>query len=553
MTASATSPVVPCSGAGSCGAMPAERTIWVLDPLTRKLRVPISLLAPSQATVATGTVPSLCMAFLESRCRHTWCRQAHVFPSHIADLRRQALNAPTCCSCHNDPHDTTVLTSRYTHVTVADMPQLTEPIPSSRIALTVGLQRFLTQISATPAGPTSAKPTDVLEIPSRLVCRLHLSHRCRYVEDCNNVHICREYELLLNPPAQLLPALCGISPSSKIVAINDAHFTVTVLAEGDVSDEVFQEMCEAQQKIVQQQPFAFTNNSNSNAAVTPCVQPAAPPPPPPPLQPPAYSVVATSGGHSNSSFLVSAHHDSIANNSDYLVSPLLLSSSLTGASTPSRMQFSNSTAAPSSSVQQQQQYFQQNSTTPVGSTFATPTIGPQAAAPPAGSLHYRTNLGSSPPLPAAIPVEAFSNNSSFLGSSLTGLPPPPPPPPSLANSTTSLLCGGVSPLPRAPPAYAAALHGDLMLPPAAMTTPIRTSQQVSAQTPPSTTASKPLLLRTSVLRVYDVRQQKHPHSTVPPASPSPQRDREFGNTSHMSTQSAGLSSGYPSRDTSVTL
>lgn len=278
-----------------------ERCIWVLDPMTRKLLVPVNYLVPTQATQTPGTVPSLCIAYLENRCRHPWCRQAHVIPSTIHQLRRDALNAPTCCACHGDAHDIGCLTSRFETITIADCTNKSL-IPANRVALTVGLQRHLahnvvpnattnsascspnlcssSSVAVTPAKPATTTPapkggaeeqpagnaspmstlgnttnstTNVtlltatgtnLEIPSKLICRLHLSHRCRYLEDCNNIHLCRELDLHLLPPSHLVGLLCAINLKSPHVVIGDQAYGVSVLHEGEADDEQFELICE---------------------------------------------------------------------------------------------------------------------------------------------------------------------------------------------------------------------------------------------------------------------------------------------------------------------
>jgi hypothetical protein len=244
LNASTTSSLSATTTGSSAAAPPpttsSEKWIWVLDPMTRKLRVPMSYLVPTQATATMGTVPSLCIAFLEGRCRHPWCRQAHVLPHMIAQLRHDALNAPTCCSKHHDPHDTVMLTKRFETITIADC-SMQSPIPTECIALTVGLQRYLAH----------SVPNDVrgpnLEIPSKLICRLHLSHRCRYLEDCNNVHVCREFDLRLHPPPFMMAPLQNLTVTTRTVILGDASYHVTPLAVGEVTDDEFHALCEQQQ------------------------------------------------------------------------------------------------------------------------------------------------------------------------------------------------------------------------------------------------------------------------------------------------------------------
>lgn len=405
-------------------ASPNQKWIWVLDPLTRKLRVPLHLLVPTQATAVTGTVPSLCIGFLEGRCRHPWCRQAHVLPQAISQLRLEALHAPTCCKFHEDPHDISTLTKKYTHIRIVNGPSVavTTPsaahtsfttggtagslnrgasqggiresgtssnrdgelnenseerenksrekygeedkedddaldindinkideaqwkavlesadlIPTERLASTVGLLRYL--VHCAPATSTSvvaplsneeknreekriiseritdtgknegevhADPNEslkplpflfcsssmtketeakeeksgeksmtkkkhqllstseikrllhklqkegylqILEIPSKSICRLHLSHRCRYLEDCNNIHICRAYESWIPPQPTILSTLLHLNENIPTVVLNDTRYDVTPLSLGDVKDEDFQAIVEEERE-----------------------------------------------------------------------------------------------------------------------------------------------------------------------------------------------------------------------------------------------------------------------------------------------------------------
>lgn len=318
-----------------------KKWIWVLDPLTRKLRVPLNLLVPTQATAVSGTVPSLCMGFLEGRCRHQWCRQAHVLPQAISQLRHEALHAPTCCKEHHDPHDISALTKLYSHIRIVhstggggggggnsssvngssarsrssssvlrddidtDDDDEDDLIPTTRVANTVGLLRYLVHNttaasttslpgniidaaedestnplhtsspsspqldheSATAAGgaatgiaegrsdsETASRASDtpaittkrrVLRLPTKCICRLHLAHRCRYLEDCNNIHLCREYESRIPPPPNVLSQLVSLHSGVKEVTLGDVVYEVTPIALGaDISSEDFKSMVE---------------------------------------------------------------------------------------------------------------------------------------------------------------------------------------------------------------------------------------------------------------------------------------------------------------------
>ncbi|ESL07113.1 hypothetical protein TRSC58_05204 [Trypanosoma rangeli SC58] len=280
-----------------------DKWIWVLDPLTRKLRVPLSQLVPTQATATTGTVPSLCISFLEGRCRHQWCRQAHVLPCAIPQLRHEALHAPTCCRFHEDPNDTSVLTDRFKYIRVVNNNgnnnstsedndnDANDLIPTKRVAQTVGLLRFMTHSVPPPkkrhnsqpflkeegntrpadagdiagetntdTGKSTANDTDdrelVLDLPAKLICRLHLSHRCRYLEDCNNIHICRECELRLQPPSHIMAVLSTVTPATRTITVGDTCYATTQLAVGEVTDGEFRAICEQQRHAVLSQSWS---------------------------------------------------------------------------------------------------------------------------------------------------------------------------------------------------------------------------------------------------------------------------------------------------------
>ncbi|KAG5505718.1 hypothetical protein JKF63_05053 [Porcisia hertigi] len=247
------------SSASSDSKKEDEKWIWVLDPMTRKLRVPLHLLVPTYATSTPGTVPSLCIAFLEGRCRHAWCRQAHVMPSAIPHLRYEALSSPTCCHFHQDPQDISMLTNHFKYVLITGNGGSNEQIPADRVACTVGLRRYLVHNVSKKSAHAASNGTekrsvpdenDVLELPAKFICRLHLAHRCRYLDDCNNIHICREYEIRLQPPPQILSSLNSVTTSTRTVNIGDTCYNVTPLAVGDVSDDDFNFIVEAKKMAI---------------------------------------------------------------------------------------------------------------------------------------------------------------------------------------------------------------------------------------------------------------------------------------------------------------
>ncbi|CAD2220973.1 hypothetical protein ADEAN_000849800 [Angomonas deanei] len=213
-----------------------EDWIWVLDPLTRKLRVPLRLLSPTQATATPGTVPSLCIAHLEGRCRHPWCRQAHVLPSSIAHLRHEALHAPTCCAFHKDPHDCSRLTSQFDYIQIIQNGASGDSalISTERVASTVGLLRYLVHNIS-----HNNNNNKVLQLPAKNICRLHLAHRCRYLEDCNNIHVCRELHVRLQPPPNLMASLSAVTAQTKTIQLGDVTYTVQSLMTEELTEKEF--------------------------------------------------------------------------------------------------------------------------------------------------------------------------------------------------------------------------------------------------------------------------------------------------------------------------
>jgi hypothetical protein len=127
------------------------------------------------------------MLFLDGRCRaQNLCHQAHVDLEVIEYLRKEALSMPTCCLEHGDLHSSNVAQI------VGEGRQVWlhgRPLDTWNIANTLGLQRVAREC---PAGRD-------IELMPRNICRLHLGNKCRYVEECNHVHICRELKDLVIP------------------------------------------------------------------------------------------------------------------------------------------------------------------------------------------------------------------------------------------------------------------------------------------------------------------------------------------------------------------
>nr|CCC91391.1 unnamed protein product [Trypanosoma congolense IL3000] len=74
----------------------------VVDPVTRKLLIPLNHVYPTRAQQRT-TIPSLCQLFLNGRCRQgAQCHQVHASPDMVTVLRSQVETLPRCCALHGD-------------------------------------------------------------------------------------------------------------------------------------------------------------------------------------------------------------------------------------------------------------------------------------------------------------------------------------------------------------------------------------------------------------------------------------------------------------------
>ena len=161
-----------------------SNVVCVVDPYSRKLEVPRNFLHETHALHRVG-IPSLCMLYLDGRCRAgTLCHQAHVDLEIIEFLRKEALSVPTCCHEHGDSHSAEVVQLIGDRTIWLNG----QEIPARSFAGTLGLQRLIRE--------STGKDVELL---ARFICRLHLSNKCRYVEECNHVHMCRDYRELVIP------------------------------------------------------------------------------------------------------------------------------------------------------------------------------------------------------------------------------------------------------------------------------------------------------------------------------------------------------------------
>lgn len=79
-----------------------ELCMAVVDPVTRKLMIPVSYVYETRAQ-QRNTLPSLCQLFLSDRCRQGEnCYQVHANWEVVEQLRREVDALPYCCVRHGD-------------------------------------------------------------------------------------------------------------------------------------------------------------------------------------------------------------------------------------------------------------------------------------------------------------------------------------------------------------------------------------------------------------------------------------------------------------------
>ena len=155
--------------------------LTVIDPLSRKIDIPIHCIQHTKA-LTRDVVPSLCMLFLEGRCRQgVDCNQIHADQETVLEIREAASRLPTCCKMHGDIN--AAMFDRFPHWSDKTLIVDSVPIPMERVAFTNGLERCLDN-EQTSGGTVAMSPT--------FICRLQAGGHCRYSEECKFVHVCTE-------------------------------------------------------------------------------------------------------------------------------------------------------------------------------------------------------------------------------------------------------------------------------------------------------------------------------------------------------------------------
>lgn len=173
----------------AAGAPPG--TFPVIDPFSKKLFIPMKSMIDTRAMHREG-VPSLCRIFLQGRCRQdARCFQAHADNDTVLRLRAAALAEPSCCPVHGAPSASSELPESLQLVVNSDHGTILGRLPLSQVCVTNGLRTLLVA-----QGVTASCASPEVVLPVSALCRLHGGHGgspcCRFGEECNFVHICRE-------------------------------------------------------------------------------------------------------------------------------------------------------------------------------------------------------------------------------------------------------------------------------------------------------------------------------------------------------------------------
>jgi len=141
-------------------AAQAQGLLIVVDPHSRKLRIPLSSITPTRAMSRAG-IPSLCLLFLANRCRQgSLCHQVHANAAVVQQLREMVANQPQCCLTHGDINESSVKQHWRQRGITFNIQEVMVPLES--IAYTNGLKRFIdeSQASLPPAALVNRSSTD---------------------------------------------------------------------------------------------------------------------------------------------------------------------------------------------------------------------------------------------------------------------------------------------------------------------------------------------------------------------------------------------------------
>lgn len=137
----------------------AQGRMIVVDPLSRKLRLPLHAVTPTRAQSRVG-IPSLCLLFLKGQCRQgNQCHQVHANSAVVQQHREAAANQPTCCDQHGDVNGDSVL-PLWRQLGIRFCVQGSVVVPLESVAYSAGLRRFVDDfLSQRSTGGTAVLPS----------------------------------------------------------------------------------------------------------------------------------------------------------------------------------------------------------------------------------------------------------------------------------------------------------------------------------------------------------------------------------------------------------
>lgn len=174
-----------CSTSSSSSAVVV---VPVIDPMNRngKVSIDMKLITETRGLVEYMSTPvaqrkdlSLCLLYQKGRCNAgARCHQIHACPEFITKVRAQVAVSNNCCAAHGDVFSTTYAKATQVVTVVTDGVGVDYSL--SAFARTEALELVL-----------SKSKTASLKVPANKICRLHGQNRCKFGQDCKNVHLCR--------------------------------------------------------------------------------------------------------------------------------------------------------------------------------------------------------------------------------------------------------------------------------------------------------------------------------------------------------------------------